>query len=245
MDSVKVFDLIQPEARVWTKLERALEHEGVPMDSTLVGCIIDFAKAVAQLQTRKTTRSKRDLENNLKFRLNTIRRLTEQLERDRPTIDDLLGSDFLDRQLYFALFEKATLIFERSEGLNFRDSSSLDDELLKLINYLKLLKIAKPAETLASAILRSDILENTWTSRTIQNKISRAVEVGKNRKSRNGDSPVGLAAIFLQKELPDHAAAIAELSRLLLNMKDADLYAIVPKHSRLVFSNLFDDVVGT
>lgn len=86
LNSVKVFDLIRPEATVWIKLERALQDEGVVIDSRLIEQIIDFAKALVQFKNWRKVSSKRGAENNLDFRIETIRRLERHLKEDEPIL---------------------------------------------------------------------------------------------------------------------------------------------------------------
>lgn len=247
-DSIKVFDPIRAEARVWTKLEKALEEGGVVIDSDLIAQLIDFARAVVQLQNWKKIGSKRQWENNLRFRLNTIRRLNRQLMLDEPVIDDGLGNDFLDRQLTFALFEMATLILVRERAKDLRDASGLDIELFKLVKILRKLNVLKPVETLVAALQKSDVLKEItkagWTAGTLKNKISKVPKKALPRKSKKGRSPMQMAANYLEKELPENSKQIVDLSQSFAKMKDSDLYVIVPMSSKLVFSYLFNDVIS-
>lgn len=243
INSLKIFDVVRAETRVLIQLEKALQAEGVAVDSHIVAKLIDFAKAYVQFINWKKIGSKRDLENSLDFRLNTIRRLAKQLKLDEPIVDDFLGEDFFKRQISFALIEKATLIFEHFKGNDIRDTSNLDFELLKIVNELKSQKIEKPIETLAVVIQKSGILKDIsktgWGVRTLQNRMSKVSKRKPTEKIYNNQSPIKLAADFLQKELPQQSLLIAELSQTIPKMKDSELYVLVPTNSKFAFPYLF------
>lgn len=246
INSIKAFDVIRTETRIWTKLERALLAEGVVVDSNFILKLIDFAKVFVQYTNLKKIGSKRNLENNLDFRINTIRRLVKQLKQDDPILDDFLGEDFLKRQISYALIEKATLIFERMKGNDVRDISNIDFKLLKIVNELQLQKIQKPIETLAVAIQKSGILKDIsksgWSVRTLQNRISKIKARSVVSQKNQNQSPMKLATKYLQKELSQQSSLIAQLSQSLPNMKEHDLYILVPTNSKYAFPYLFTDI---
>lgn len=233
---------------MWIKLEKALEEGGVPVDSDLIAQLIEFARAIVQLQNWKKIGSKRQWEKNLKFRLNTIRRLNRQLMLDEPVVDDGLGNDFLERQLAFALFEMATLILVREQAKDMRDASGLDIELNRLVKTLKKMNVVKPGETLVVALEKSGVLKEItkegWTTRTLQNKISKVPKNLPSRKSKKGRSPMQMATSYLGQELPENSKKIVDLSQSFSKMKESDLYVIVPMSSKFVFSYLFNDVIS-
>ncbi|MEE6249369.1 MAG: hypothetical protein VX583_03155 [Bdellovibrionota bacterium] len=239
----KVFDLMRVEMDILRKMEKAFIEQGVSIESVLIDEILRFAKAFLLFEHSIRMGSKRERENNIKFRVGTIRRVHKQSKLSDTVVDDFLESDYLNRLLQIAIIEKASLIFDRAKGRDARDTSEIDFALSKIVWALKLLKVDKPVEVLAVALEKSKILEETTSTnlsyRSLQNRLSK-LKHPKNIKMKNLTSPpISLAAEYLKSELPELKRLVEQQLHEIIKTDESNLYAIVPYSSKHIFPQLF------
>lgn len=139
--------------------------------------VINFVRLRTNyLELMNSGLDKRSIEKDLDFRLSTLNRISKQLIRDRNPYN-FGNDDFIKRQTFLALVEKASLVEERKAKINTSDALALDFHLFLMNEMLDEHDIVKPAHTLASILNKAGYWKGysgALKVSTIQNKISRA-----------------------------------------------------------------------
>ncbi|ASD64249.1 hypothetical protein [Bdellovibrio bacteriovorus] len=119
---------------------------------------------------------KRSVRKDLQFRMVTLSRSAEQLERDQNPYE-FIEDDFIKRQLFLAVLEKAFLIQEEKIKSNIRDAQAIDFHLWVLHQILVENGLLKPTHVLTAILKKVGYWRGFGESLkvgTVQNRISRA-----------------------------------------------------------------------
>ena len=118
----------------------------------------------------------RKSEENLKFRLITIKRIIEQIIRDEGVFNKNASNDFLELQVLIATLEAACIVEEKRNKQDSRDMIGLDFHLWALRKILIQQEIIKPVELIALILQKSDFLKDIGISlnaNSIKNKLTK------------------------------------------------------------------------
>ena len=165
------------EMDLGSKLAQEIYSLGINLNNRQRTEVINFVRCrTHSLDLQSGALDKRHIEKDLQFRLGTLKQVSMQVLRDQSSYE-LSIDGFIERQIFLALVESASLIQERKVQSNIRDDLALDFHLWVLNQMLIKYGVAKPSHALASILRRAGY----WRGRgaalkvpTIQNKILRA-----------------------------------------------------------------------
>lgn len=168
---------VPKEMELVSKIAKQLSTEGVDLNPCQRREIVNFVRARTHyLELQNGRLDKRKVEKDLQFRVSTLRRISEQLVRDGNPYD-FAGDEFIERQLFLTILERAFLIQEKKVKSNLRDALGLDFHLWSLNQILIEGGVAKPTHVLTDLLGKAGYWKGFGTSLkavTVQNKISRA-----------------------------------------------------------------------
>ncbi len=170
--------LKSPEAQLIGAIAEKFQSEGVEINPKLCRTLIDFIRMRANFLSIKEFESKRKLELGLSSRLNMLKNILSQMEKDNGYFRSPYVSGFVEQQLFVALFEKAILIYESRVKNHPRDTLAFGFHLLALKDELANQNIDKPVEVISFILAQTNAVygvSTNWSVRTIKNKLSQAL----------------------------------------------------------------------
>ena len=186
--SQSILDLIanNPELEIISNLQKALHEQGITLNPKINRAVTNLAKLKVQFLHYKNSREKRSLKNNLEIRINTIKKVTEQMKKDKGYFSLQSSIEYLNDQLFLALIENAGITHDLTIKNKPNDTLAFSFHLWGLRRLLEQGQIKKPVETLSVVLEKSGYLKGLttqWKTTTINNKCSSAqIFINKSRQ---------------------------------------------------------------
>lgn len=158
------------------QLNKNFISEGVKCSTKLRRNITNFVMMRKAFLVHKRLGSKRLSEENLEFRIHTIKRVLEQQKKDRNLFGVSYQNDLIKTQILIALLEKACLLEERHNKQDARDTLAFDFHLWVFVKQLKEQNINKPVEVLSLVFQNSGVysgMASGLSLGTIRNKLTK------------------------------------------------------------------------
>lgn len=176
MTTLQSIFLKSEEMKLADQLNKNFIAEGVKPNSKLSRSITNFVMMRKSFLIHKKHGSKRLSEENLNFRILTIKRLVLQQKKDSELFGVSYESDLVEIQILIAFLEKACLIVEKHNKQDTREALAFDFHLWSFLQFLKKQSVAKPVECLSVVLQKSNIYSGMGVNLsigTIKNKITK------------------------------------------------------------------------
>lgn len=173
----KIISEQKKEMELAHKLARELTRLGIELTPRQRRECINFVSVRSNyLELQSSGLDKRSIEVDLRFRIGTLTRASDQLAKDGKPFE-LSGDEFINRQIFLALLESAYLDQEKRTKKNIRDALALDMHLWVIHQILVQNKISKPAYELTFILTKIGywrVFGESLKAGTIENRISKA-----------------------------------------------------------------------